>query len=372
MIFRSIAGGALQVPAIAQGCLGLGALSRKSIDEQIAGVRLGVELGMTLLDTAESYGVGDSEEVVGHAVRAIRDKVLIATKCSPEHLRREDVVKAVEGSLARLRTDYIDLYQIHWPNPAVPIGETMDALGRLVECGKIRYCGVSNFGLNELRSAIEVAAISKPIVNQLEFNTLERTVEFRYLDRMQNMNVALLAYSPFLELTTGMARERKDVLDGIAQKYSASAAQIILAWLISDERVTVIVKASTESHLLGNAAAVNLSLEQEDIEKLARAFRREVQLLPPECIQIDADNARQRRWYLTKEAAVCNAFRFMPSPLVLAEHITRNGELLKPLKVTKVPGTSSMYGLVEGQLRYWASVIAHGTRVPVPAYIMDN
>jgi len=130
-------------------------------------IRRAIDLGAKLIDTAESYG---NEEDIGKAILKYRNEVYLATKVSPEHFRHNDVIKAANHSLRRLRTDYIDLYQLHWPNPRIPIGETMSAMEDLVEAGKVRYIGVSNFSVSQLQEAEEAITRNKIVSNQVLYN----------------------------------------------------------------------------------------------------------------------------------------------------------------------------------------------------------
>ena len=157
-----------EIPVIGQGCMGIGGyLSRDTTHDawSLHALKIGIDLGMTFLDTAEGYGSGHSEELVGQAVQGIRDKICIATKVSPENLSYNDVISAAEGSLRRLRTDYIDLYQIHWPNPTIPVSETIRALERLLHDGKIRNIGLCNFSLREIKEMADVLVCICPCFN---------------------------------------------------------------------------------------------------------------------------------------------------------------------------------------------------------------
>jgi len=168
------------VPAVGQGCMGIGGyLSRDDsrAESHVTALKTGIELGMNFIDTAEDYGAGHSEELVGRAIKGIRDKVFIATKVSPQNLHSSDLLQSAEGSLRRLGTDYIDLYQIHWPNSQILIEETMSAMTRLLEEGKIRYIGVSNFSLSELKEAQRALPRQKIISTQVEHSLMDRTIE---------------------------------------------------------------------------------------------------------------------------------------------------------------------------------------------------
>jgi len=179
-----------KIPSIGLGTWGLGGYSRSSSandEKEIELIRYAAEKGLTFIDTAEMYGAGHAEELVGQAVKDIRSKVFMATKVSPEHLRYDDVIKACERSLKRLQTSYIDLYQIHWPNPRIPLRETIKALERLAEEDKIRYIGVSNFSVELLKEAISLTSKHDIVSNQVEYSLLSREIEKDLLDFAKNI-----------------------------------------------------------------------------------------------------------------------------------------------------------------------------------------
>src|SRR2546428_9396764 len=156
-------------------------------------LRRGIELGACFVDTAEAYG---TEEIVGEAIRGVRDRVVLATKALPRHFRRGDLLRAADQSLARLKTDYIDLYQLHWPNYTVPLEETMAAMEELVDQGKVRFIGVSNFSVTDLKEAQAVLARHRIVSNQVRYNLIERTVECGLLRYCQEHDITVIAYSP--------------------------------------------------------------------------------------------------------------------------------------------------------------------------------
>ena len=153
----------------------------------------GIDLGAKFIDTAESYG---TEEVVGAAIKGIRSRVFLATKVSPRHFRREEVIRAAESSLRRLQTDHIDLYQLHWPNYTVPIAETMGAMEELVGMGKVRFIGVSNFSAREIEKAQVSLSKAKIVSNQVRYSLVDRTIEYGLLQYCEAKKITILAFSP--------------------------------------------------------------------------------------------------------------------------------------------------------------------------------
>ncbi len=247
--------------------------------ENILAIRTAIELGMTHIDTAEAYGRGHSEDLVGEAIIGFRrEHLFITTKVSPEHLRYNDAIACAKGSLQRLKTEYIDLYLIHHPNPKIPVRETMKALDFLVETESVRYVGVSNFSVEQIREAQECSH-NKIIANQIEYNLLARNqgmcsinMESEIIPYCQENGMLVIAWCP---LARGMlVRGGYKILDKLAEKYSKTQAQIALNWLISKKSVVTIPKALNIKHLQENLGAINWNLEQEDINILDSEFRK--------------------------------------------------------------------------------------------------
>src|SRR6202167_4470665 len=220
---KKLGNGRVEVSALALGA----ANSRGGAETLLTGN----ELGASFVDTAESYG---TESVVGHAIRGIRDRIFLASKVSPRHFRARDVIKAADCSLKQLGTHYLDLYQLHWPNYTVPIEETMAALERLVEMGKVRFIGVSNFTVAELRRAQSVLSTTRLVSNQVRYSLLDRTPEEGRLQYCDAHQISLLAFSP---LATGLDHMRRsdpdDVLGQVAAAVGKTRAQVALNWCVS-------------------------------------------------------------------------------------------------------------------------------------------
>jgi diketogulonate reductase-like aldo/keto reductase len=237
-------------------------------------LRRGIELGAFLIDTAEMYR---TEDVVGQAVKGIRDRVFIATKVSGSHLRFDDVLHAAEASLRQLHTDAIDLYQVHWPNSRVPIKETMRAMETLVDRSLVKYIGVSNFSVSELREA--QAAMSKyPIVsNQVLYNLNSREIEQDLLPYCQQHNVTIIAYTPLddgrLATTSRFRRNRgMRVLEQVATEVHKTLAQVALNWCTSRSQVIAIPKSDSVTRTEENCLASAWRLSPAQIRRLDEAF----------------------------------------------------------------------------------------------------
>jgi diketogulonate reductase-like aldo/keto reductase len=232
-------------------------------------LRRGIALGANLIDTAERYG---TEEAVGRAVEGIRSSVFVATKVRHENLRYEDVLRAADNSLLALGTEWIDLYQIHRPNAEVPIAETMSALDELVDMGKVRYIGVSNFSVVQFQAA--QAASRHPIVsNQLRYSLVNRTIEDALLPFCQKHGVTVIAYSPLSRgisnLTGGLSDQ---ALMRIAAAEGRTPAQVALNWCISKPNVIAIPRASTVAHVEDICAACGWRLSEESTAVLEAAY----------------------------------------------------------------------------------------------------
>jgi diketogulonate reductase-like aldo/keto reductase len=362
-----------KIPAIGQGCMGIGGyLSRDALqdDNQIKALRLGIELGMTFIDTAESYGKGHSEELVGRAIEGIRDNVFIATKVSPEHLSYDALLQSAEGSLRRLNTDYIDLYQVHWPNPQVPINETIRAMEQLVRERKIRYIGVSNFSLKELKEAQAAISEYEIVSIQVEYNLFDRTIENSILPYCESEGITTIAYSPLDQGKIASGEERIERLRLIAGKYNVTTAQVALNWLISHPSVIAIPKATNPDHIRENASSADFELSDEDFKEISKIFAQECVYVPTDRIRVIMGGQGNRQVYQTVEEAIENKLGFVPSPVDLAQDI-REGEVLKPVRVIRSADKTGKYDydLIEGRIRYWAWVIAHSGEKPIPVYI---
>jgi diketogulonate reductase-like aldo/keto reductase len=264
-----------KIPALGLGTWGIGGFSYPdySNDElAIEIIRFAVEIGMNFIDTAEMYGAGHSEELIGEAIKGIREKVFIATKVLPTNFRYEDVIKACERSLRRLKTSYIDLYQLHWPNPSIPIKETMRAMEKLVNEGKIRYIGISNFSVEETIEAMNALSKYEIVSNQVEYSLLVRDIEKDLLDFCRKNKITVIAYSPLArgELLKGKYYE---FLSKIGKKYNKTAAQVALNWLIIKENVVAIPKAFSKAKIVENMGAYGWKLSNEDLKAIDEFFK---------------------------------------------------------------------------------------------------
>ena len=265
MEYRQLGRTGEKISVIGMGCWGIG-LSRNRGDwaGEIASLRRGIALGMNLIDTAERYSSGRSEELVGEAVRDCRDDVFIATKVAPPNLRYDAVIRACKDSVRRLGVSTVDLYQIHWPDPAVPIKETMSAMEQLVEDGLVRYIGVSNFSVSETEEARAALAKNEIASNQVEYSLTNRSVEADILQYCVRERITLMAYSPLAH-----GRITSSLPSDILRKYGMSPAQAMLNWVTRNEQVVAIPKASSISHQEENASSVAVRFSAAEYDRLS-------------------------------------------------------------------------------------------------------
>jgi len=258
MNYRELAKTGVKLPAV-----GLGTWQyRGGIDP----LQTGVRLGAGFIDTAESYG---TEDVVGQAIKGSRNELFLATKISPRHFRHSDVVRSADASLQQLKTDYLDLYQLHWPNYTIPIEETMGAMEALVDSGKVRFIGVSNFMLRDLKRAQRAMTRHKIVSNQVRYSLIERTVEFELLDYCREQEITVIAHSPLAtSLPTIKAKDRSQVIDRVMRATSRTAAQVALNWCLSKQGVVVIPKADSVDHVRENCQASDFQLSPEELRLL--------------------------------------------------------------------------------------------------------
>ena len=266
-----------KMPAIGLGTWKIGGdfIPNHSKDaEWVEALKYGIEysiekIGLAMIDTAELYGAGHSEELVGKAIDGLpRENIFLVTKVKSENLAYNRVIKAAKASLERLRTKYIDLYLVHWPNPRIPISETMKAMERLYNEGLIRYVGVSNFDVPLIEKARDALSVTDIVVNQVKYNLIHRDIEKDVLPYCQKEGIMVMAYTPL---------ERGEILHlepirRLAKKYLKTPAQIALNWLISKPFVITIPKAEKKEHIRENIDSMGWRLNKEDIEFLDKHF----------------------------------------------------------------------------------------------------
>lgn len=255
-----------RVPALGQGTWMLGEDSASRAAE-LAAMRLGLDLGLTLIDTAEMYGEGRSEALVGEAIEGRRDEVFLVSKVYPHNATRAGAVAACERSLRRLRTDRIDLYLLHWRG-AVPLAETVEAFEQLRRAGKIRHWGVSNLDLADMKELLAVRDGHAVAANQLLYNLVRRGIEWDLQPWLRERRIPVMAYSPIEQ--SKLLRDRS--LKAYARREGMTPAQAALAWLLSKGDVIAIPKTARTERVRENAGALELELTRAQLDELDRLF----------------------------------------------------------------------------------------------------
>jgi diketogulonate reductase-like aldo/keto reductase len=235
-------------------------------EAKVAALRAGLERGVRLIDTAEVYY---SEPLIAKAIEGLpREDLFVATKVMLLHLRHDALVKSLERSLRKLNLDYVDLYQVHQPNPIVPIKETMSAMEEMVDRGLTKYIGVSNFSLEQTVEANGALKKYRLASTQMPYHLADRRMEKEILPYCRRENMVLLAYVP---LGHGKLTTSK-VLSGVGQRYGKTATQVALNWLLSQENVFPIPRASNSAHVVDNTGSVDWRMSDEDRSELERAY----------------------------------------------------------------------------------------------------
>lgn len=240
-------------------------------EADIEAIKKAIDLGITHIDTAESYADGYAEVLVGKAIKDYeREKLLLVSKVKAINLEYDDVIKSAKGSLERLQTDYLDLYLIHMANPSLPIKDTMAAMDTLMDEGLVRNIGVSNFNIQELEEAQSYAK-NKIVANQLHLNLKYREAERRgLLEYCRQNDVMFIAWRPLQKGV--LLQEKGNILDVMAEKYKRTPSQISINWLISLENVVTLSKTRSVDHLKENLGALDFEIEKEDIERLKKEY----------------------------------------------------------------------------------------------------
>ena len=268
----------LSFPVLGQGGWHIGEDLKKAENEMDA-LRLGLDLGLNLIDTAEMYGDGKSEELIGKALRGRkREEYLLVSKVYPHHAGKSNIFASCDATLKRLNTDYLDLYLLHWRG-SIPLQETVECMERLVKSGKIRRWGVSNFDTSDMEELLSIPDGKNCAVDQVLYNLGSRGIEYDLIPCLKSHNVVAMAYCPLAQAGT-LKRSQRDlrrdpVLVEIAEKYRISVMQLLLAFVLRQDNMVAIPKAGSPSHVRKNAEVLHISIADEDWRKIDKTF------LPP-------------------------------------------------------------------------------------------
>ena len=256
-----------EIPILGQGTWRMGEKASQQ-QAEIDALRLGMDLGMTLIDTAEMYGEGGAEKIVGTAIAGRREEVYLVSKFYPYNASYKGLIAACDRSLSRLKTDRLDLYLLHWRG-SVPLSETLMGLQHLKQVGKIIDYGVSNFDTADMQEAETLPGGKAIVTNQVLYNLMRRGIEWDLLPWCKKRNIPIMAYSPVEQ----RAFTNDSKLDKIADRHNATSTQIALSWLLHQDNVISIPKAVNPNHVRENRAALDIELTKEDLQSLDSLFQ---------------------------------------------------------------------------------------------------
>lgn len=254
------------VPILGQGTWRMG-MDAASKSTELKALLYGLEQGLRLIDTAEMYGDGQAELLIGEAINGKRDNVFLVSKVIPQNAGRKETIAACERSLRRLKTDRLDLYLLHWRG-SVPLEDTVEAFTELLQSGKIRNWGVSNFDLSDMQELMALPEGQKVATNQILYNPLRRGVEWDLLPWCRDRGIPIMAYSPLEEGRI----IRHPALQAIADRLGVKPAQVAMSWLYQQPQVISIAKAGNLQHIDENLEALSIHLDDEALQALNRAF----------------------------------------------------------------------------------------------------
>ncbi len=333
-----------------------------------------IDLGINCFDTAEIYGGGYAETLLGRAIGPMRESLFIVTKFNPENATPKRLRKALDGSLARLDCDYVDQYQMHWPNPFVPFEETWREMERLLGDGKIRSVGIGNCSMEELESYWR---ISNGGITAIEicFNVAEPDAEDNLISWCRERGVMVFAYSPLGQgklIGASEAGFSRTAMENLRVHHNCTIQGLLLAWVASICGCIPLVRTSSLLHLQENCSSVRLTLTPEERMLLVAAFRRKPSVVPIDSIMVVPIDSRG--CYLTEIEALENRFDWVPSPAILAERI-RLGSIQAPLRLRR-NGTGSLlldtYDFQGEMKKYWALRLVYGDTAEVTAFVNEE
>jgi len=351
---------------------GLGGEFRRleSSDHFYEALKFSVSLGVNHIDSAQNYAAGQSEELIGALSKKSKQGLLIATKLDTKDYANHSSKAAIEGSLGRLGLDEIPLLYLHWPNPSVPIEETLGAMAQAVKEGKVRSIGLSNYSLEQIQKANLILGDIKISAIQSEYNLFDRSAEEDLIPYCLENSISFVAYSPLDQGRVLGDSTKLRLFNSIAERYGVTPAGLALAWLLKSSPAFLIPSSSNLARIEENSRALEVDLDEKTITEIDSLTRVKVVEIPASKIRVDVDETGRREVITSLEEALANRGGFSPSPSELAKELSR-GAKLKPVRVKIKTGSGSgeQYSLTEGRVRFWAHVIEYGPDCLVPALV---
>jgi len=371
MIYSTFGNSGIQVSQVGLG-LGLGGSSARTASDQPLkeAIAAGLAAGVNHFDTAEIYGGGQSEEILGTFSREMLQGGLVATKVSPSNFSPERLASSIEGSLKRLRSEAIDLLYLHWPNPSIPLSETLHAVKDALTSGKIRSFGLSNFPISGIEEIMGLIGSEHVSAIQAEYNLFDRSAERDLLPFCRERGIAFVAYSPLDQGTLCGNTDHLAVLNSIASSAGCTAAQLALAWLVKKSSVFLMPASGSPSRVQENSLSAQVDVDDTVFDQIDVLTAFSPQLVVAKSVRVIPDPLGRREVYETLQDAISNPSGHSPSPLELSEDLLA-GAVLKPVRLRQESGEEGelRYALTEGRIRFWAHVIAFGSGALVPALI---
>lgn len=337
--------------------------------DYIQALRQAYDIGYRLFDTAEAYGDGRSEALIGAALTPDLDGVILATKVSPENLMAMPLQEAAKASLKRLGREQIDLFQIHWPNPDVPAEEIAKGLSRLHEQGLVRSVGVCNYSPRQAQELKELIPNVPFISSQVELSLVDQFPIGRIHKWAEENQVSTLAYSPLGKGRVTSRGSLDEHLGTLSNEFGATKAQISLAWIAALGKVIPIPASRNPLHLSENFSFSDLTIPASVFQTVSELLIAEdVKLIKPKHIRVALDGEGSRLAYTTLDQAINNELEFCPSPESLSWEIAKDRDI-KPVRIQK---RGTQFFLIEGRVRFWAWVIAFGLDDPIPCTVVSD
>ena len=359
------------------GTTGTGTLASatKSRDEKTTKIlRHAIDIGVNCFDTAEIYGGGYAETLLGRVINFHREALYIITKFNPDNATPTRLRKSLERSLKRLDCDYLDQYQMHWPNPFIPFEDTWYELEQLINEGKIRSVGVGNCSIEELNTYWQIShgriASVEMCLNAGAAGTADALISW-----CQEHGVTIFAYSPLGQgklISTFGSSNKFEIITNICSRYQCSVQALLLAWVISVRGCVPVMRTASIRHLNENIKAVELKLSDEDHKHIATIFQRNSRQIPLATIKVSPIDGR--RVYLSDDEALKNRFDWIPSPNILAERI-RLGNIPTPLELKRNSNGQVVLDTYDFQgemKKYWAIRLVYGKNTEVSAFINEE